>query len=88
MTVAELADVHVDTLVPAGDTVPAPNGVHLGGISTVMNSFVLQAILASAVERLVTDGEEAWVWRSSYTAGGDAHNARAAARVRDRVPQL
>jgi uncharacterized phosphosugar-binding protein len=57
-------------------------------MSTVMNSFALQAILASAMERLLADGEEAWVWRSSYTVGGDAHNARAATRVRDRVPQL
>lgn len=83
------ADVHVDTHVPAGDTVLAAGpGVRVGGVSTVLNSFVLHAILASAVEQLVAGGDEAWVWQSSYTAGGDAHNARAAERVRERVPQL
>ncbi|WIY00953.1 sugar isomerase domain-containing protein [Amycolatopsis mongoliensis] len=83
------ADVHVDTHVPAGDVVlEAGPGVRVGGLSTVLNSFVLHAILASAVEQLVAGGDEAWVWHSSYTAGGDAHNARAAERVRERVPQL
>lgn len=83
------ADVHVDTHVPEGDVVldVAP-GVEMGGMSTVLNSFVLHAVLVAAVEQVLAAGGEAQVWRSSYTEGGDAHNARAADRIRGRVPQL
>lgn len=81
-----LAEVHVDTHVPPADAVlDLGYGVQVGGVSTALNSFVLQAILASAVEEL---GERARVWRSSYTVGGDAHNAEQAQRLRERVPQL
>ncbi|GLY47748.1 sugar isomerase domain-containing protein [Lentzea sp. NBRC 102530] len=79
------ADVHIDTHVPPGDVVleVAP-GVEMGGVSTALNSFVLHAVLAAAVEQ----APGTTVWRSSYTEGGDAHNARAAEQVRGRVPQL
>ncbi|WP_216207163.1 sugar isomerase domain-containing protein [Amycolatopsis aidingensis] len=84
-----LAEVHIDTHVPAADVMlDAGPGVRVGGASTALNSFALHAVLASAVEQIVAAGGEAWVWRSSYTEGGDAHNARAAERVRERVPQL
>lgn len=79
------ADVHIDTHVPPGDVVlTAAPGAEMGGVSTALNSFVLHAVFAAAVER----APGTTVWRSSYTEGGDAHNARAAERVRGRVPQL
>lgn len=86
---SRLADVHVDTHVPAADVVlDLGRGVHTGRISTALNSFVLHAILASAVEQFMAADGWVWVWRWSYTPGGDIYNQLAAKRVRDRVSQL
>ncbi|MFK4089994.1 sugar isomerase domain-containing protein [Kribbella sp. NPDC020789] len=74
-TLADLADLHIDTHVPAGDTLLTVAGSPTGGASTVLNSFTLHAILAGALRQSPTTR----TWQSTYTPNADIHNARLAA---------
>jgi len=84
-TLADLADIHIDTHVPAADTLIELNPtLRVAGASTILNSFALHAILATAVAQARTTT----VWRSTYTPDADTHNTQAAARYRPRIPHL
>ncbi|MET7276785.1 sugar isomerase domain-containing protein [Kribbella sp. NPDC005582] len=84
-TLADLADIHVDTHVPTADALlELTPTLRVAGASTVLNSFALHAILATAVDQARTTT----VWRSTYTPGADTHNAQTAARYRPRIPHL
>ncbi|MFI5731768.1 sugar isomerase domain-containing protein [Kribbella sp. NPDC051587] len=83
-TLADLADLHINTHVPIGDTLLAVAGQPAGGASTVLNSFTLHALLTTALAHSPTTQ----VWRSTYTPDADIHNAHLAAHFRPRIPAL
>ncbi|MCS5497241.1 SIS domain-containing protein [Cnuibacter physcomitrellae] len=98
VSLSRVADMHVDTLVPPGDTA-AVAGVGEVPLATTANAFALTwtlleagAILdAGAVHDaggLDVGSTTAARWASSYRPGGDARNAELALRYRDRVEAL
>lgn len=88
-----LADIHIDTLVPPGDT-GAVAGVGEVPLATTANAFALTWTLLEAGAILDARRDHDAVsaaasrWASSYRPGGDARNAELAIRYRDRVEAL
>ena len=74
----EIADPAIDTAVPAGDAVVDIPGFpyKVAGISTLVNVFVLNALVCGVVEKLVQAGVDPPVWVSANAPGGDAWNKR------------
>jgi uncharacterized phosphosugar-binding protein len=75
---SDIADVVIDNGGAIGDAVVEVEGLGtpVGPTSTVVGSAALNAVIAEAVERLVAQGAEPEVFRSSNLEGGDAANAR------------
>lgn len=80
-----LAATHVDTCVPPGDAETIDGGPLGVPLTTAAQSFALTWTLAESARLL---GPDAPVWASSYSDGGDAHNAAIMARYAPRVVAL
>ena len=86
---ADLADVVIDNQGPPGDALRADRGgLCTGSGSTVTGAFILNAILAETVVRLVALSIEPPVYISSNMPSAEAHNERLVARYRPRNPHL
>lgn len=74
----EVADVVIDNKVPAGDAVYKVEGFSqlVSPVSTIINSFILQSIVARVVEILVKKGIEPEVWMSANIPGGIERNKK------------
>lgn len=89
-TLAQAADVVIDTLVPKGDAalqvagVPTTTGPLSGAVGTVL----MQALIAGVLERLAARGMEPPVFRTGNLPGGPEHNERLLGEYADRVHYL
>ena len=84
-TLPEQADVVLDTGVPPGDASFPREAPRTAALSTVLNAFLWNAVLA----KLLTIADvEVPLWRSANVAGGDEANAALLARYLPRVPAL
>ncbi len=83
----EIADIFVNTYVPAGDAVVSIPGFpqKVAAVSTIANAFALQCIVATAVAILVERGVEPPVWMSANLPGGDEANRKYVEAYRDKV---
>jgi len=72
----DLADVVIDSKVPRGDAVYKVEGFEqaVAPVSTILNSFIVQAIVARVVEKLIDKGIEPEVWMSVNVPGGMERN--------------
>lgn len=86
----ELADVVIDNKVPAGDAVLKLEGLEqrVAPVSTIICAFILQAVVARAVEILLSRGVKPEVWMSSNVPGGDEVNKRYLEKYFDAVKYL
>ena len=86
----QIADVAINSLVPAGDAVVDVPGFpyKVAGISTLVNVFVLNAMVCTIVEKLLKAGIQPPVWVSANAPGGDAWNKRLLATYLPRVRHL
>lgn len=87
-TLAEQADVVLDTLVPSGDAGYPPAAPVTAPTSTLANAFLWNMLLVQLHELAAAAGLELPVWRSSNAVGGDEANAANLARYAERVPCL
>lgn len=71
-------DLLIDSQVPLGDAVVEVAGFAqpVASVSTICNCFVMNALVAETVRRLVEAGEEPPVFMSANLPEGDACNAR------------
>lgn len=83
-TLIDEADVVLDTGVRQGDSSFPPEGPRTAALSTILNAFLWNAVLA----QVVTLAEDAPLWRSSNVPGGDEANASLFAHYRPRIPAL
>jgi len=83
----EIADIFVNTYVPAGDAVVSIPGFSqkVAAVSTIANAFALQCIMAEAVNILVERGIDPPVWMSANLPGGDETNQKYVEMYRNRV---
>jgi len=73
----EVADVVVDNKVPEGDAAyELGDGTRVFPVSTIVNSFIVHAVNARAVEILLSRGLEVEVWASVNIPGGRERNLR------------
>ena len=74
----EVASLVIDSCVPLGDAVIPVEGIEqkVGSASTVLNSFIMNALQAAVVEKLIAGGVEPPVFMSANLPGGDEANRR------------
>jgi uncharacterized phosphosugar-binding protein len=72
----ELADVVIDNKVPEGDAFLKLEGFEqkVAPVSTIINSFILQVLIARTVQKLLSMGVKPEVWMSANVPGGDEAN--------------
>lgn len=72
----ELADVVIDNKVPLGDAMYEIKGFpqKVAPVSTIINSFIIQALTVRTVEILVRKGIQPEVWTSANVPGGIEKN--------------
>lgn len=87
-TIAEQADVVLDTLVPPGDATYPPDSPVAAPISTVANAFLWNLVLVRLIDVAAKEGVALPLWRSSNVPGGDEANAEFLSHYTPRVPAL
>lgn len=87
-TLAENATIVLDTLVPPGDSVYPADAPHTAALSTVVNAYLWNLVLATLSDAAAKLGLELPLWRSSNVQGGDDANSSLLAKYGPRVPQL
>jgi len=72
----DLADLVIDAHVPPGDAVVTIAGFDrpVAAVSTMINTYILQALVAEVVDRIVKAGGTPEVWYSGNMAGAEAIN--------------
>lgn len=87
-TLVEQGTVVLDSLVIPGDSSFPPDAPRTAPLSTVVNAFLWNLVLAQVYERGTAEGLDVPLWRSSNVEGGDAANAALLAKYTAIVPQL
>jgi uncharacterized phosphosugar-binding protein len=89
-TLFEIADIVLDTCVPAGDAVLGlPVGrTSVGAVSTVLGAALLNELVVRVASELGASGEEVPVFTSQNVPGGDEANAALVERYRPRIPLM
>ncbi|MGP4015695.1 sugar isomerase domain-containing protein [Saccharopolyspora sp. 5N708] len=87
-TLAEQAEIVLDTKVPGGDASYPPAAPVTAPLSSLANAFLWNMLLVQMYNLAAAAGVELPVWRSSNTIGGDEANAANLAHYGERVPGL
>jgi uncharacterized phosphosugar-binding protein len=87
---AEVADLAVDSRVPAGDAILSLDGLTapVAASSTVLGAALMNAMVAQTAEELLAMGQQPPVIVSMNVPGGDEHNARLTEQYRPRLQLL
>lgn len=84
----ELADVLLDTDVPAGDAAFTVDGASTAPLSSLTSIYLWNLLLARVAELARDQGVELPLWTSANVPGGDERNAHLLAEYRPRIPLL
>lgn len=86
----QLADIVLDTQVPAGDAICEldPTALKVGPVSTVIGAALLNAVVTQTARNVLAAGGEPPVLVSANVAIGDEHNRRLAARYWQRLTKF
>ena len=87
-TLAEEASVVLDSLVIPGDASYPPDAPRTAPLSTVVNAFLWNLVLAQVFDRGTEEGLDVPLWRSSNVEGGDEANTALLAKYGAIVPAL
>ncbi|GHF28717.1 SIS domain-containing protein [Amycolatopsis deserti] len=87
-TLPEQADVVLDTGVRPGDAAFPEDAPRTVALSSLLNVYLWNEVLAHVVTTAAQEGVEVPLWRSSNVEGGDAANAALLEHYRPRVPAL
>lgn len=86
----DVCDHVIDNHVPVGDASVevGADGTKSGPLSTIATLFIANSLMLAASEQLQAWNIEPNIFRSGNCSGGDEHNARLIANLRDRVKHL
>lgn len=72
----EYSDIILDNLTPIGDAEYEVDGLDTptGATSTIMGSTIIQALTTTAIDKMIIQGFNPPVFKSSNVDGGDDHN--------------
>ncbi|KFU80187.1 Uncharacterized protein, contains SIS (Sugar ISomerase) phosphosugar binding domain [Amycolatopsis lurida] len=87
-TLIEEASIVLDSHVRPGDASYPPDAPRTAPLSTVINAFLWNLVLAEVVDLGAAQGVDIPLWRSSNVDGGDEANAALLAKYGERVPAL
>ncbi|GAB3484370.1 sugar isomerase domain-containing protein [Nocardiopsis coralliicola] len=87
-TLAEEADIVIDTLVPPGDATYPEAAPVTAPVSSLANAYLWDLLLAAVYDRAQAAGAEPPLWRSANVTGGDEANKRLFSRYAPRIPEL
>ncbi|WP_340683071.1 SIS domain-containing protein [Amycolatopsis coloradensis] len=87
-TLIEEASIVLDSHVRPGDASYPPDAPRTAPLSTVINAFLWNLVLAEVVDLGAAQGVDIPLWRSSNVDGGDEANAALLAKYGARVPAL
>ncbi|WP_116104100.1 sugar isomerase domain-containing protein [Amycolatopsis thermalba] len=87
-TLLEQADVVLDTGVRPGDAAFPEDDPRTVALSSLLNVYLWNEVLAHVVTTAAQEGVEVPLWRSSNVEGGDAANVALLDHYRPRVPAL
>ncbi|MFD6072350.1 MULTISPECIES: SIS domain-containing protein [Amycolatopsis] len=87
-TLIEEASIVLDSHVRPGDASYPPDAPRTAPLSTVINAFLWNLVLAEVVDLGAAQGVDVPLWRSSNVDGGDEANAALLAKYGERVPAL
>ena len=87
-TLADVADIAIDSKVPYGDACVAVGEAKMGGLSTAASCFILNALLIEGARRALARGITPPVYASGNVEGGTARNAVLEERFLGRVKYL
>jgi uncharacterized phosphosugar-binding protein len=87
---ADVADLVVDSHVPAGDAIVRFDGLDaaVGAASTALGAALMNAMMVAATEQLLASGGQPPVIVSMNVPGGDDHNRALVERYRPRLRLL
>lgn len=86
----DVVDVVLDSNIEVGDAVISIEGVDqpVGAMSTFATAYLLNSMVAEAVQLLAQDGVQPPIWRSGNAPDGDESNARFIDRFKGRIKKL
>jgi uncharacterized phosphosugar-binding protein len=86
----DLGDIAIDSYVPLGDAVVEVDNFDqkVSSISTMANTFIVKALTAMTVDKLVKKGAQPEVWASANVEGGTENNRRYRDKYRGRIQHL
>jgi uncharacterized phosphosugar-binding protein len=84
----DLADVVLDTGIPAGDAVVSTPSGTTGALSTLCSAFLWNLLLVRLTTLAAANDVTVPLWQSANLPGGDAANERYLGRYRTQVPML
>ena len=87
-TLADVADVAIDSKVPYGDACVALGEAKMGGLSTAASCFILNSILIEGARRALARGVTPPIYTSGNVEGGTARNIALEERYFGRVKNL
>jgi len=87
---ADIADIVIDTGVPAGDAIVGVQGTdhRAGSASTVLGAAILSSVVAQTAHILTADALSVPVLVSANVTGGDEHNRNLADRYWKRLTKF
>ncbi len=86
----EVVDVAIDNHVPRGDAILEIEGIEVkvSPVSTILNSFIVNSIVAGVVEKMVSKNIKPPIWISAHLPGAMDWNRALALKYRSRIPYL
>ncbi|WP_396448543.1 SIS domain-containing protein [Actinomadura sp.] len=87
-TLADHADIVLDTRVPPGDVLHPAAEPRTAAASTILAAYAWSRVLAALDDLAAERGVDPPRWTSANVPGGDEMNAALLARYRHRVPEL
>lgn len=86
----EVVDVVLDSNIEVGDAIISIEGVDqpVGPMSTYATAYLLNSMVAEAVNLLAQEGVQPPIWRSGNAPDGDEVNARFIDRFKGRIKKL
>lgn len=86
----EQVDVIIDNKVPKGDAILSFNDldVKVSSVSTILNGFILNSLVATAVEKLLNEGIIPDIWKNINLPGADEYNEKYIKKYSNRIKRF
>jgi len=86
----EQVDVIIDNKVPKGDAILSFNDldVKVSSVSTILNGFILNSLVATAVEKLLNEGIIPDIWKNINLPGADEYNKKYIKKYSNRIKRF